>query len=117
MEIANALLILHHHLTIKDGRLAAEFAGSLDDAAIGIGPVITVPGKGSDLAPIDDDQGAIAVVLDLVNPTGARGRFRYKGGNFQWDEAERRGRYEDHLGPIAPTDGIGNMSGNVSQLP
>ena len=36
--------------------------------AIGWRPVITVPGEGSDLTSVGDDNRTIAVVLDLVNP-------------------------------------------------
>jgi hypothetical protein len=46
-------------------------------------------GEGPDLAAIDDDQGAVAVMLDLVNPTLSGGWFRYECGDFRLDEAER----------------------------
>ena len=47
---------------------ALELAAGLDHPPIGPRPIIAVSGKGTDQAAINDDQGAIAVVLDLVNP-------------------------------------------------
>jgi len=45
-------------------------------------------GEGSDPALVDDDQGAVAVILDLVNPASPRWRLRDRGRDFELDEAE-----------------------------
>jgi hypothetical protein len=45
-------------------------------------------GEGPDLVPIDDEQGSIAIMLDLVNPSLSGGRFRHERGDFRLDEAE-----------------------------
>src|SRR5262245_37927339 len=45
--------------------------------------------EGPDLAAIDDDQSAVAVILDLVNPVSPRWWFQDRGRNFELDEAER----------------------------
>ena len=42
-------------VAIEDGRLAAEFPGSLDHPAIWPGPVPAMPGESRDLAVVDDD--------------------------------------------------------------
>ena len=69
--------------------LAGELGGSLDHPAIWAGPVPAMAGEGPDLAVVDDDQGAVAVMLDLVNPALSGGRFRHERGDFRPDEAER----------------------------
>ena len=88
IEIGDAVLILDDHLAIDQGRFAGQLAASIDHPPIGPRPVITVAGEGSDLAAIDDYQGAIAVVFDLVNPALPCRRFRDEGREFRLDEAE-----------------------------
>jgi hypothetical protein len=56
---------------------------------MGSGPIAATAGEGPDLALVDDDQGAIAVMLDLVNPVFSRGWVRQECRNFRPDEAER----------------------------
>jgi hypothetical protein len=84
------VLVLDDHLAIDQGRFAGQLAGSLDHPAIGSGPVPAMTREGSDLAAVDDDQGAVAVILDLVNPASSpRWRLRDRGRDFELDEAER----------------------------
>jgi hypothetical protein len=42
-------------------------------------------GEGPDLALVDDDQGAISVVLDLMKPASARWRLRDRDREFGLD--------------------------------
>jgi hypothetical protein len=88
MEISDAALVLDDHLAIDQGRFAGQPGAGIDNPLIGPRPVIAVAGEGSDLATIDDDQGAIAIVLDLVNPALPAGRLRDEGREFRLDEAE-----------------------------
>jgi hypothetical protein len=89
MEVGNAILVLDDDLAIDQGCLAGKLGRSFDYPAIRTGPVPPMPGKGPDFAAVNDDQGAVAVMLDLVNPALAGGRFRYQRGDFWLDEAER----------------------------
>jgi hypothetical protein len=50
-------------------------ARSLDYSPIGACPVPAMTREGPDLATVNDDQGPIAVMLDLLNPTLAGGRL------------------------------------------
>jgi hypothetical protein len=60
----------------------------------------------SDLALVDDDQGAIAVILDLMYPASPRWRLRDRGRDFELVEAER-GRIRLY---VAGPPFIGKMS-------
>jgi hypothetical protein len=73
VKIGDAVLVLDDHLAIDQGRFAGQLAASIDHPPIGPRPVITVAGEGPDLTAIDNDQGAVAVMLDLVNPTVSGG--------------------------------------------
>jgi len=97
IEIGDAALILDDDLAVNDGCLAGEIAGSLDHPAIWPGPVPPMPGECPDSAAIDDDHGAIAVVLDLVNPAFSGGWFRHESGYFRLDEAERWRHGDRHM--------------------
>ena len=90
MEVGDAILILDDDFAIDDSRLTRESRDSLDYPAIGAGPIPSMPGEGPDLAAVDDDEGAVAVMLDLVNPQFSGGRFRHKCWDFLPYEAERR---------------------------
>jgi hypothetical protein len=69
--------------------------------AIGPRPVIAVSGEGADLTAIDDDQGAIAVIFDLVNPALSGRGFRDEGRELRLDEAEPGiGRTTQHFRPM-----------------
>ena len=88
IEVGDAVLVLDDHLAIDQGGLAGQLAAGIDHPLIGPRPVIAVAGEGADLAAIDDDQGAIAVILDLVNPALPGRRLRDEGREFRLDEAE-----------------------------
>jgi len=45
--------------------------------------------EGANVALVDNDQSAVTVVLDLVNPAVSGGRFRSERGDFRLDKAER----------------------------
>jgi hypothetical protein len=49
---------------------------------------MAIAGEGADLAAIDDDQGAVAVILDLVKPAVPCRWLRDEGREFRLDEAE-----------------------------
>ena len=91
IEVGDAVLVLDDHLAIDQGRLAGQPAAGVDNPPVGPRPVIAVAGEGSDLAAIDDDQGAVAIIFDLVNPALSGGRLRDEGREFGPDEAERGG--------------------------
>jgi hypothetical protein len=86
----DGVLVLDDHLAIDQGRFAGQLAANLDHPPIGSRPVIAVSGEGADLAAIDDYQGAVAVIFDLVNPSLSGGRFQHEGGDLRPGEAERR---------------------------
>jgi hypothetical protein len=62
-----------------------EIEGKEHDAVA----VPAMSGERPDLAAIDDDQGAVAVMLDLGNPPVSGRRFQYERRDFWLDEAER----------------------------
>jgi hypothetical protein len=64
VEVGDAVLVLDEDLAVNEGSLAGELDAGLDDSAIRSGPVPVMAREGYDPAPIDDDQGAIAVVLN-----------------------------------------------------
>jgi hypothetical protein len=64
---------------LDGGHNIAEPASS-NSPLIGSRPVIAVPGEGADLAAIDSDQGAVAVILDFVNPALSGRRLRDESG-------------------------------------
>ena len=97
---------------------AGQLAAGLDHPPIGSRPVIAVAGEGADLAAIDDDQGAIAVILDLVNPALPGRRLRDEGREFGLDEAETGfGGTAGHiLINVAAACPVGKMSGSPQSL-
>src|SRR4029079_19574525 len=85
VEVGDTVLILDDHLAVDQRRLAGELAGSLDEPAIGSGPVAATTRGGSDLSALDDDQGPKSVVLDLwIHPSPDGGSGTSVG--FQLDE-------------------------------
>ena len=52
---------------------------------------------GHDLALVDDDQGPVAVMLDLVNPAISGWRFRHGRRDFLLNEAERVRSGDRHM--------------------
>jgi hypothetical protein len=88
MEIGDAVLVLDDHLAIDQSRFAGQPGAGIDNPLIGPRPVIAVAGEGTDLATFDDDQGAVTIVLDLVNPALAGWRLRDNGREFGLYKAE-----------------------------
>jgi hypothetical protein len=72
IEVGDAVLILDDDLAIDDGCLAGELPQSFDHPVVGSGPVPAMSGESLTLALVDDEQGAIAVVLDLVKSSPLR---------------------------------------------
>jgi hypothetical protein len=89
IEIGDAIFILDDELAIDQGRLAGELGSSIDDALVGSGPVSAMAREGPHSALVDDDQRAIAIMLDLVNPALSGGRLRDEGRDFRRNEAKR----------------------------
>ena len=87
MEIDDAALVLHNHLAIVQGYFAGQLAAGLDHSPICPRPVMAIAGKSVDLAVIDDDQGAIAVILDPMKPASPGWRLRDRGWNFELDDS------------------------------
>jgi len=88
IEVGETILVLYDDLAIQQRCLAGELGGGIDNPPIRPCPVPAMAGECSDLVLIDDDQHAVAVVLDLVNPPFSGGWFRHKHGDFRPDEAE-----------------------------
>jgi hypothetical protein len=88
-KVGDALLILDHDFAIDQGSLTVQVGASIDNPAIWSGPISAGAWIGSDPALVDDDQGSIAVILDLVNPTSPRRWLRDRGRDFQLDKAQR----------------------------
>jgi hypothetical protein len=74
IEVGDAVPVLDDHFAIDHGRFAAQPGAGLNHPPIGPRPVIAVASEGTDLAIIHDDQGAVTIVLDLVNPSFSGGR-------------------------------------------
>jgi hypothetical protein len=89
VEVGDAVLVLNDNLAIDQGRSVTQPGSSFHHPAIWRGPVPAMAGEGSDLAAIDDDQGAVAVMLDLVNPPLSGGWLRHERRDFRPDKAER----------------------------
>jgi hypothetical protein len=75
-------------LSSDQGGMAFEPYAGLDHPAIRASPVPAMAGKRPDLTAVDYDQGAITVMLDLVNPPFSGGRFRHERREFRPDKAE-----------------------------
>jgi hypothetical protein len=89
IEVRNAVLVLDDYLTVEYGSRAGELAASLHHPTIWSGPVPPMAREGSDGALVGDDKGAVAVVLDLMNPALPGGWFRHGCRDFRPYEAER----------------------------
>ena len=63
------MLVLDHQFAINQGRFAGQLAATIDHPSMGPRQVIAGAGEGTDLAAINDDQDAAAVIFDLVNPS------------------------------------------------
>ena len=87
LEVRGAPRVLDDHFTIEDCQLslAAEVV-----SGIPVRPVVTVARKGTHGTAVKHEYGAIAVMLDLVNPSVSRGRLFRKGGELRLDKAEAR---------------------------
>ena len=75
IEVGDAVLVLDDHLAIEHGGLTGQLAAGIDNPFIGPRPVIAVAGEGSDLTSVGNDDRAIAIVFDLVNPPLPGGRI------------------------------------------
>jgi len=75
MEVGAAVRPRTDHLAINDRRLALEFLSRGDDRRISPRPIIAVPRPGPRQSVIDDEERAVAVMLDFVNPAFAPRRF------------------------------------------
>ena len=67
-EVGAPLLVLNNHLAVDRGGLAAKAQPRRDDRRIAISPVVPVARERPALAVVEHDEGAIAIVLDLVLP-------------------------------------------------
>jgi hypothetical protein len=84
IEVGDAVLALDDDLTVNQRRLARQRGGGVDNPVIRSGPIPTGAGIGPDLALVDDDQGAITVILDLVDPPlPVRARVQGPGSGFR----------------------------------
>ena len=88
VEIGAAVIGLHDEFAVEDGGAAAQPLRFLDDRRIERGPVVAASGEGARLAVLHDQQRAVAVVLDLVQPAVAGGRLLHQGGDQRLDEGE-----------------------------
>jgi hypothetical protein len=77
VEVGDAVLVLDDDLAIDQRRRAGELGARLDHPAIRAGPVPPMPRE------LDYDQGPLAVVLDLVNPSLSGRCFRHDRRDFR----------------------------------
>jgi hypothetical protein len=79
------LRILHDHFAIDGRAIGTNLSRRSHDAPIDQGPVMSIARKGMSIAVPLGEQGAIAVIFDLVFPIVAMGRLidqgRQKRGN------------------------------------
>jgi hypothetical protein len=80
VEVGSATLVLHDHLAVEDRRAAFEAVGGGNYARIPVRPVMTVARKGAHTTVVPQEQRAVAIMLDLVNPALSLGRLIRKGG-------------------------------------
>jgi hypothetical protein len=90
VKIGDAMLVLDDDLAIEESSSTVQPAACINDSAICRRPVIAVSGEGSDPPLIDDNQGAVAVILNLMNPSVPGWWFRQESRDFQPDKAESR---------------------------
>ena len=72
-EVGIALGVVRDDFAVHEGRGKIERGNGLDERAELVGPVLAVARVDRDVAPIDRDQRAVAVILDLVEPGAALG--------------------------------------------
>ena len=77
---------MNNRLTIEYGRLALHGARHASDGGKAISPIMTVASKHTDTIRLDQHLGAIAVMLDFVNPVFALGRLVNERGKLGLNE-------------------------------
>ena len=80
-------LITAHHLAVDQTGPHLQVVHGFDHQREAVGPVITSPGDKPDADCISTRHQPVAVVLDLVNPTGPRRRMVGRGWQAGLDEA------------------------------
>src|SRR5262245_23556068 len=89
-EAGDAGLRLHHDLGVDERRLHRQAGDGFRDGGEAFGPIETGAGAQSDAAVLYANLHAVAVVLDLMHPVGARGRLFDRGRERGLDERRQR---------------------------
>jgi hypothetical protein len=66
---------MHNYFAIEDCRPAGQLAWGSDNAGIAPAPIMTIAGVGVSRTMLYHHYGAVAVMLDLMNPVSAFGRL------------------------------------------
>ena len=93
VEGGDAARVLHHYLAVDDGVHTREFLKRLGQSAITRRPVVPVAGDQPDASAIEEHQGPVAVVFDLVDPTWRPGRRIGAGGELRAPARRHGGRH------------------------
>ena len=90
---SQALLVTTHHLPIDQTGPHLQVVHGLDHQREAVRPAIAAPGNQADAAGISTGHQPIAIVLDLVNPTGPRRRLVGRGWQARLDEGGQHAAY------------------------
>jgi hypothetical protein len=63
------VLVLNNDLAVDDGRAAIKLNCCLCDSPIALAPIEAVAGVSASFAALDDQEGTVSVMLDLVDPS------------------------------------------------
>jgi hypothetical protein len=105
------MLVLYDDLAVDQGRAAAQRPAGFNHSAVLVSPIMAATGEGVDISSVDPEQGAEAIVLDLVNPTVALRRFGRKDRHLR---SMNLGRRDEPAGMRA---GIEAPGSRVEQVP
>src|SRR4029079_17016253 len=85
----NATLILNNHFAVDDCGSAVKLSCSLCYPAVTLCPIQGGSGVGACFATLDNQEGAIAVMLDFMNPACTRRRLIDCGCELRADKLKR----------------------------
>src|SRR5687767_11521732 len=89
-EIGDAALVLHDDFPVKNGRAAGELCGGIGNPSVVLRPVQSPAGEGTGLPTVDGHDGAVAIVLDFMQPAVTLRRLGYERREQWGNEGERR---------------------------
>ena len=86
------MLILNNDLAVYDCRAALKPGCRLRYAGVPLGSIEAIAGIGACFASLDDEECAVAVVLDFVNPSCTRRRVIDCGCELRIDKLQRHAK-------------------------